>query len=210
MLKIGVLISGRGSNLQSLVDDTLHLAPYEIACVLANKDCGGLQIAKANKIPHAVVRYKDHESKESAERMLDTYLRMFKVQLVVLAGFMRVLGADFVNKWPEKVINIHPSLLPSFPGLHVHEQAIASGVKYSGCTVHYVTPKLDDGPIIGQTVVPVLDNDDAHSLADRIIVEEHLLLPRCVRLIANDQVEISGNRVLLKDGVSNTLLTMRS
>jgi phosphoribosylglycinamide formyltransferase-1 len=205
MLKIGVLISGRGSNLQSLVNDIQYGAPYEIACVLANKDCAGLQIAKDNKIPYAVVRYKDHDSKESAESMLDTYLRMFNVQLVVLAGFMRVLSPTFVSKWPDKVINIHPSLLPSFPGLHVHEQAISYGVKYSGCTVHFVTPKLDDGPIIGQSVVPVLDTDTVESLATRILVEEHMLLPKCIRLIANDQIETIENRVLRKDGVSDLL-----
>ncbi|NWG46126.1 MAG: phosphoribosylglycinamide formyltransferase [Alphaproteobacteria bacterium] len=193
-LRLGVLISGRGSNLAALIEACADPAfPAEIACVLSNRpEARGLDIAREAGLPARAIDHKAHESRESFEAELDRALRAADVGLVCSAGFMRVLTAGFTRAWEGRMINIHPSLLPSFPGLHPQAQALAAGVKVSGCTVHYVTADVDAGPIVAQAAVPVLAGDDEDSLAARILKAEHKLYPRAVRLIADGRVRIEG------------------
>ncbi|HML11472.1 MAG TPA: phosphoribosylglycinamide formyltransferase, partial [Stellaceae bacterium] len=171
-LRVGILISGRGSNLQALIDAVADPAyPAEIAIVISNRvDAAGLARAEAAGIPHHVVADPDRTAFATAT---DRILRETGVELVVLAGFMRILDTGFVEAWANQMVNIHPSLLPTFPGLHPQRQALAAGVKFSGCTVHFVRPAVDTGPIIAQAVVPVEDGDNEDSLAARILAAEH-------------------------------------
>ena len=201
-LKVGVLISGRGSNLQALIDACAAPDfPAEIALVLSNKaDAYGLERAAMAGVPVAVVSHGDYPgNKQAFEEAMDARLREAGVELVCLAGFMRLLSPWFVDTWRDRLINIHPSLLPSFKGLDTHERAIAAGVRFHGCTVHYVRPEMDEGPILVQAAVPVLPGDDARTLAERVLESEHRIYPQAVRLIAegrtrveDDRVEISG------------------
>jgi len=195
-LRVGILISGRGSNLQALIDAVADPAyPAEIAIVISNRvDAAGLARAEAAGIPHHVVADPDRTAFATAT---DRILRETGVELVVLAGFMRILDTGFVEAWANQMVNIHPSLLPTFPGLHPQRQALAAGVKFSGCTVHFVRPAVDTGPIIAQAVVPVEDGDNEDSLAARILAAEHRLYPLAVRLIAEGRLRIDGNRVLV-------------
>ncbi|WP_158044539.1 phosphoribosylglycinamide formyltransferase [Skermanella pratensis] len=200
-LKVGVLISGRGSNLQALIDACADPGfPAEIVLVLSNKaDAYGLERARAAGIPASVVSHRDFADKPSFEAAMDEALRSAGVDLVCLAGFMRLLTADFVERWRDRLINIHPSLLPSFKGLDTHARAIGAGVKFTGCTVHFVRPAMDEGPIIVQAVVPVLPDDDAHALGDRVLVAEHRCYPLALRLIAEGRARVEGERVVLSD-----------
>lgn len=201
MKRIAVLISGRGSNLQALIDACARTDyPARIACVVANRaDAGGLERARKAGIPTRVIDHKTHASREAFEDALHTAISGFDVDFVCLAGFMRILTPGFVNRWRGRMINIHPSLLPAFKGLHTHEQAIDAGVRISGCTVHFVTPEMDDGPIIIQAAVPVLEDDTAVTLATRILAEEHRIYPEAVRLVAEGRVTIAGVRVATVD-----------
>lgn len=209
MLQLGVLISGRGSNLQALIDACASAGfPARIALVLSNKpDAAGLNRAQAAGIPTAIVNHRDYPDRESFERVVDEKLQAAGVELLCLAGFMRVLTAWFVSRWPGKLINIHPSLLPSFPGVDTHARALAAGVRFSGCTVHYVVPDVDAGPIILQAAVPVLATDTPDSLASRILQAEHRAYPFAVRLIAEGKVRIDGNRTVIT-GVAGATATM--
>lgn len=209
-LKLGVLISGRGSNLQALIDACAAPGfPAEIALVLSNKaDAFGLERASKAGIATAVVDHRDHPGDKPAfEAAMDATLRQAGVELVCLAGFMRLLSPWFVGRWQDSLINIHPSLLPSFKGLHTHERALAAGVRFHGCTVHYVRPEMDDGPIIAQAAVPVLPGDDADRLAGRVLEAEHLLYPHAVRLIAEGRARVDGDVVRI-DGPVPDLATM--
>ncbi|CAO3406771.1 phosphoribosylglycinamide formyltransferase [Azospirillum largimobile] len=209
-LKLGVLISGRGSNLQALIDACAAPDfPAEIALVLSNKaDAFGLERAGAVGIATAVVSHRDYSGDKPAfEAAMDARLRQAGVELVCLAGFMRLLSPWFVGRWQDALINIHPSLLPSFKGLDTHERALATGVRFHGCTVHYVRPAMDDGPIIAQAAVPVLPGDDAHSLADRVLESEHKLYPHAVRLIAERRARVDGDLVRI-DGPVPELATL--
>ena len=185
-LKAGVLISGRGSNLQALLDACADPAfPAEIALVISNvAGAQGLDHAKAAGVPTLVIDHKGFPDRESFDAKMDEALRAAGVELVCLAGFMRLLSTGFVEGWRGKMINIHPSLLPAFKGLHTHAQALAAGVAEHGCTVHWVTPALDDGPAILQGKVPVLAGDTEESLAARVLEAEHRLYPEALRLIA--------------------------
>ncbi|MBK1841628.1 phosphoribosylglycinamide formyltransferase [Azospirillum sp. YIM B02556] len=197
-LKLGVLISGRGSNLQALIDACAAPDfPAEIALVLSNKaDAFGLERSAKAGIATATVDHRDYPGDKPAfEATMDASLRKAGVQLVCLAGFMRLLSPWFVGQWRDALINIHPSLLPSFKGLDTHERALAAGVRFHGCTVHYVRPEMDEGPIIAQAAVPVLPGDDAHSLADRVLESEHKLYPHAVRLIAEGRARVDGDLV---------------
>jgi phosphoribosylglycinamide formyltransferase 1 len=198
-LKVGVLISGRGSNLQALIDAAADPAyPAEIALVISNRpEAQGLQYAAQAGIPHQVIAERDRGVFAAAA---DTALRQYRVELVALAGFMRLLDAGFVEAWRDRMVNIHPSLLPAFPGLHPQRQALAAGVRFSGCTVHFVRPEMDTGPIIAQAVVPVLDEDDEDRLSARILATEHRLYPLAVRLYAEGRLNIDGNRVTVAAG----------
>ena len=196
-LKLGVLISGRGSNLQSLIDACADPAfPAEIALVLSNvPGVQGLERAKTANIPTATINHKDYDSREAFDQALNQTLRDAGIELVCLAGFMRILSASFLSSWSDRVVNIHPSLLPAFKGIHVHQQVLEAGVRFSGCTVHFVVPEMDAGPIIVQACVPVHRDDDAKALAARVLSEEHRIYPLAVRLIAEGRTHIKGGRV---------------
>jgi phosphoribosylglycinamide formyltransferase-1 len=195
-LKVGVLISGRGSNLQALTDAAAVPGyPAEIALVISNRtDAPGLERAARAGVAHLAI---PHPSREAFAQAVDQALRRHGVELVALAGYMRILDAGFVEAWRDRLVNIHPSLLPAFPGLHPQRQALAAGVRFSGCTVHFVRAEVDTGPIIAQAVVPVRDEDDEERLAARILEAEHRLYPLAVRLFAEGRLRIAGNRVAI-------------
>lgn len=195
-LKVGVLISGRGSNLQALIDAAADSAyPAEIALVISNRaDAAGLERAARAGVAHLMI---PHPSREAFAEAADAALRRHEVGLVALAGYMRILDTGFVEGWRDRLVNIHPSLLPAFPGLHPQRQALAAGARFSGCTVHFVRAQVDTGPIIAQAVVPVLDSDEEESLAARILEAEHRLYPLAVRLFAEGRLKILGNRVAI-------------
>ena len=197
MRKIGVLVSGRGSNLQAIMDRIAGgCLALEIAVVISDKsDAYALERAQNAGIKTVAVERKGCASKDEFEAKITAALEEAGCELVVLAGFMRILSGGFVNKWHHKIINIHPALLPSFPGLHGQGQAVAYGVKFSGCTVHFVDEGTDSGPIILQKVVPVLDDDTEDTLADRILVQEHIAMPEALKLWAEDKLEINGRKV---------------
>lgn len=187
--RVSVLISGGGSNLQALLDATqADDYPAEIVQVISNRaSAGGLQRAKNAGVPTRVIDHKRSGGREAFDAALDEALREAAPDYVCLAGFMRILTPGFVAGWQGRMLNIHPSLLPLFKGVHVHRQALDAGVRITGCTVHLVTPELDDGPILGQAAVPVLPGDTEEALADRVLVQEHRLFPRALRrLIEGD------------------------
>ncbi|MHA7870880.1 MAG: phosphoribosylglycinamide formyltransferase [Hyphococcus sp.] len=201
--RLAVLISGRGSNLRSLIDATKAPEfPADIELVISNRPkAPGLQYATAAGIPQSIIDHKDFETREDFDAALDAALRMAKADYVCLAGFMRILTPQFVNDWRGRLINIHPSLLPAFKGLHVHERMIDAGVKIAGCTVHFVSADADSGPIIGQAAIPVRPGETPASLAERILEEEHKLYPACVRLIVEAKARLSGGSVLFDSSV---------
>lgn len=200
-MKIGVLISGRGSNLQSLIDaQTNGSLGAEIGVVISNvPDVQGLERAAAAGIPTTVINHKEFDGREPFEDALHAELSAQNVELVCLAGFMRLLTDTFVNKWTNRMINIHPSLLPSFKGLHTHERAIEAGVRFGGCTVHFVRAEMDAGPIIVQAAVPILSDDTPDTLAVRVLSEEHKIYPLAVRMISEGRVEVVNNTAKIKD-----------
>jgi len=185
-LRVGVLISGRGSNLQALLDACADPAfPAEIALVISNvATAQGLERAERAGIPTKVIDHKQFPTRAAFDAVMDEALRAAGIELVCLAGFMRLLSDGFVEGWQGRMINIHPSLLPSFKGMHTHAQALAAGVKRHGCTVHYVTPALDDGPTIAQAEVPVLEGDTEETLAARVLEAEHRLYPLALKMVA--------------------------
>lgn len=197
-LKLGVLVSGRGTNLQALIDACADPGyPAEIVLVASNKpDAAGLDRAKAAGIPVLGLDWKSFDDRARFEAALDQELRKAGTELVCLAGYMLLLGQPFVDRWRGRLINIHPSLLPLFKGLNPHAQALGAGVRVSGCSVHYVVADMDSGPIIGQKAVSVLPGDDVDSLAARVLEAEHALYPQCVRLIAEGKVRMEGDRAV--------------
>jgi phosphoribosylglycinamide formyltransferase-1 len=200
-MKTGVLASGSGTNLQSLIDTWKRgdLRPAEIVVVGANiVGCLALDRAQKAGIDTFTLSHKAFATREDFDRALVAELRSHDVELVVLAGFMRVLTPAFLAVFPQRVINIHPALLPAFPGIHAQKQALDYGVKLAGCTVHFVDAGTDTGPIIAQAAVPVLPGDDEDSLRQRILAEEHRLLPAVVRAVASGQVSVEGRRVRLE------------
>ncbi|HUD50783.1 phosphoribosylglycinamide formyltransferase [Parvibaculum sp.] len=196
-MKVGVLISGRGSNLRSLVAATKEPGfPAEIVIVVSNKpDAPGLDVAREAGIPTAVVNHKDYPTREAFDAELDAVLRRAGVELICSAGFMRILSDGFVEAWRDRQLNIHPSLLPAFKGLKVHERVIETGCRITGCTVHFVRPAMDEGPIVAQVAVPVLPDDTPETLADRVLEAEHKLYPLALRLVAEGRTRIVGERV---------------
>ena len=186
-LRTAILISGRGSNMMALVE-AARAADYPagIVCVVANTaDAKGLEFAAANGIATRVIDHKAFPSREAFEAALDAYLRAMNVEAIALAGFMRVLTAGFIAGWDGRMINIHPSLLPAYKGLHTHERAIADGAKVHGCSVHLVTPELDGGPVLLQAEVPVVAGDTADVLAARVLREEHRIYPQALALLSH-------------------------
>ena len=200
-LKVGVLISGRGSNLQALIDASADPAyPAEIVLVISNRsEAQGLQRAADAGIAQQIIAERDRAAFAAAA---DRALRQHGVELIALAGFMRLLDTGFVAAWRDRMINIHPSLLPAFPGLHPQRQALMAGVRFSGCTVHFVRAEVDTGPIIAQAVVPVHDDDNEESLSARILAAEHRLYPLAVRLYAEGRLRIDGNRIAVTGGTA--------
>ena len=195
--KIGVVVSGRGSNLQSIID---HIAEgklnVEIAVVVSDhKEAFALERAAKAGIPTAVVERKDCKDKSEFEDKIDAALREAGAEVVILAGFMRILTGHFISHWENKIINIHPALLPSFKGVDAQGQAVDYGVKIAGCTVHFVDEGTDTGPIILQKAVPVFDDDTEETLAARILIEEHKALPEAIQLWADGKLTIKGRKV---------------
>ncbi len=201
MLKVGVLISGRGSNLQSLIAACAASSfPAQIACVISNKaEAKGLDHARATNIPALVISHRDYADRPAFEAALDAALTQHQVQLVCLAGFMRILTSWFTERWRDRLINIHPSLLPAFPGLDTHQKAIDYGSKLTGCTVHFVRAEMDHGPIILQAAVPVFPEDTEETLAARVLKAEHKAYPTALRLIADNRVNVFEERTFISD-----------
>jgi phosphoribosylglycinamide formyltransferase-1 len=197
-LKTGVLISGRGSNLKALIEASAAPEfPAEIVLVLSNvAGAGGLEHARQANIATAILSHKDFSSREAFDEAMNAKLHAAGIEFVCLAGFMRLLSTAFVKRWEGKMINIHPSLLPLFKGLHVHEQVLAAGATESGCTVHYVVPELDSGPAILQARVPVEPNDTPETLAARVLREEHRIYPQALRMLAEGKVLVVDGRVV--------------
>jgi phosphoribosylglycinamide formyltransferase-1 len=197
-VKVGVLASGSGTNLQALIDAASRgeLGSARIVVVGANvPGCGALERATQAGIPTFLRSHKDFATREDFDHALLDELRRHGVGLVVLAGFMRILTPTLLDAFPHRVVNIHPALLPAFPGVHAQKQAFDYGVRFSGCTVHFVDAGTDTGPIIAQAVVPVLDGDDEETLRTRILAEEHRLFPAVIRAIAEGRVSVEGRRV---------------
>ena len=208
-IKVAVLISGNGTNLQALIDACIAPSyPAEIVLVISNKaNAKGILRAREAGITTRIIDHTNYSSREDFDTELSMMLSNSKCKLVCLAGFMRILSESFVNTWPNSILNIHPSLLPSFPGTKTHERALEAGVKVSGCTLHFVTAELDAGPIIGQAAVPVLDNDTPKTLANRVLIEEHKLYALGLELVANKILK--NEKVDLRreqDTVSKSLL----
>lgn len=206
-LKVAVLISGRGSNMAALLEAAQSPDyPAEVACVLSNvADAPGLTTARSAGIETIVISHRDFPDRESFDRAISAELEKRDAGLVVLAGFMRIFSAWFPQRWTGRIINIHPSLLPAFKGVRVQQQALDAGVRVSGCTVHFVIPDLDSGPIIAQAAVPVLTGDTADTLAARILRQEHRLYPLVVRWFAEHRVRQDGVRVTI-EGTAAPLL----
>lgn len=205
MTSIVLLISGRGSNMEAILDAGLAI---DVKAVISNRaDAGGVATASQRGVPICVVDHKAYSTREAFDAVLADTIDQFAPDYVVLAGFMRVLSEAFVERYPKRILNIHPSLLPAFPGLHTHRQALAAGVKIHGATVHFVTPHLDHGPIVIQAAVPVFAGDDEDTLSRRVLAQEHRIYPQALRWLAEgrlkfglkDVVEISGS------GVSHTV-----
>jgi len=196
--RIGVLISGRGSNLQAIVDAVADgRLDATIAVVISNRaDAAGLVRAQDAGIETLVLDHKAHATRADYDRTLVGELRARDVSLICLAGFMRLLGPEFIAAFPDAILNIHPSLLPSFPGLHAQRQALEHGVKVSGATVHVVNAELDSGPIVLQSAVPVRDDDTEDTLAARILVEEHRIYPEAIAMVLDGRWRLEGRRFL--------------
>ena len=200
-VRTAVLISGRGSNLSALIEAAKAPDyPAEIALVVSNKeDAAGLAVARAAGVPMKIIPHKTFASREEFDAAVDAALREANIALVCEAGFMRIHSEWFVKRWEGRLLNIHPSLLPAFPGIRVHQQALDAGVKESGCTVHFIVAELDSGPIIAQASVPVLDGDTAETLAARILVEEHRIYPQALKKVAEGRVKLENGRATFPD-----------
>ncbi len=196
--KLAVLVSGRGSNLQAIIDSIeKNNLQAEIAIVISNvKDAYALERVRKHGLDGLFLDPKSFPDRNSYEQGLIEQIQSKSVNLICLAGYMRVLGKHFIETFSGRIINIHPSLLPAFPGLNVQKRALEHGARFSGCTVHYVNKEVDGGPIISQAVVPIFDDDDEASLSERILEQEHIIYPEAIRMILEDRLALSGRRVL--------------
>ncbi len=208
MKRIVILISGRGSNMESIVNAcAVEQWPAQVVAVVGNRgDASGLGWARERGIATAVVNHRAFTRREAFDGQLAEQVADFTPDVVVLAGFMRILGAAFVQRFEGRVLNIHPSLLPLFPGLHTHQRALDAGCKVAGATVHFVTAELDHGPIVIQAVVPVLAGDNEATLAARVLQREHLIYPRAVHWFVLGQLHITAGRVVHTEGQPQQLL----
>ena len=204
MKRIVILLSGRGSNLQAIHQAcTTDGWPAQVVAVISNRPgAAGLAWAAGRGLTTLALDHRQHAKREAFDAALAEAIDAFAPDLVVLAGFMRLLGDAFVQRYAGRLLNIHPSLLPAFAGLHTHQRAIDAGCKLAGCTVHFVTPTLDHGPIIAQAMVPVLPDDTADRLSDRVLAAEHVIYPRAVRWFVEGQLRLVGNQVRHRDGAS--------
>ena len=209
-LRVAVLISGRGSNLQALIDACADPAsPAEIRLVISNEPgARGLARAEHARIPTVVIPHKQFPDRARFDAAMDRALANAGAELICLAGFMRMLGDAFVERWRDRMINIHPSLLPAFKGLNTHERVLAAGVRVTGCTVHFVRPEMDEGPIVAQSAVAVLPGDDAASLAERVLSQEHKIYPLALRLIAEGRVSVTGERAHIAGAIGPALTAL--
>jgi phosphoribosylglycinamide formyltransferase-1 len=208
MKRIVILVSGRGSNMEAIVQRCAEQRwPAQVVAVLANRpDAQGLAFAARRGIITAVVDHKAYDSREAFDDALAQRIDSFAPDLVLLAGFMRVLGTPFVRRFEGRMLNVHPSLLPAFPGLHTHRRALESGCQAAGATVHYVTPELDHGPIVMQSVVPVRAGDTAQTLAERVLATEHVIYPQSVLWFVQGKLRVADGRVVQADGASQVLI----
>jgi phosphoribosylglycinamide formyltransferase 1 len=199
--RTAILISGRGSNMRALIERSRSPSfPAEIVLVVSNlPEAAGLIFAKENNIACAVVDHKIYPGREEFERSMQVLLELHRIELICLAGFMRMLTPWFIGQWQGRLLNIHPALLPAYRGLRTHERALADGVKIHGCTVHFVVPAMDAGPIIAQAAVTVRDSDTPESLAARVLVEEHAIYPAALGHVAEGRLRMQGNRVFCGD-----------
>lgn len=204
MKRIVILISGRGSTLRAIVEAcAAEQWPAQVVAVVSNRpDSAGLQYARDHRVPTAVVDHQSHPHRADFDEALRQAIDEHAPDLVVLAGFMRILGAPFVRHYEGRLLNIHPSLLPAFPGLNTHQRALDAGCKVAGATVHFVTADLDHGPIVAQAMVPVLPDDSADTLAARVLIREHEMYPRCVRWWVEGRLRLEGGIVRQLDGTS--------
>jgi phosphoribosylglycinamide formyltransferase-1 len=208
MKRIVILISGRGSNMEALLKARL---PAEVAAVVSNApDAHGLETARAHDVPTAVVDHRAFPDRPAFDEALSATIENYRPDLVVLAGFMRILTDGFVQRYAGRLLNIHPSLLPAFPGLHTHARALAAGVRIHGCTVHFVTPTLDHGPIVAQAAVPVLPGDTEDALAARVLAQEHRIYPQAVRWFCEKRLSLTPEGTVLIDGVCANTATLVS
>ncbi|NLI62726.1 MAG: phosphoribosylglycinamide formyltransferase [Methanosarcinaceae archaeon] len=201
-VRISILVSGRGTNFQSIADaiKSKKIEGAKIVCLISNKkDAGALLKAKNENIPGIFVNPDDYNSREEFDFEIMKILESYETDLVVLAGYLRIISDPLIEKYKNRIINIHPSLLPSFKGLNAQRQAIEYGSKISGCTVHFVEPSLDSGPIIIQRTVPVFSDDDENTLAERILTEEHIAYPEAVRLFVEGKLKIDGRKVIIDE-----------
>jgi phosphoribosylglycinamide formyltransferase 1 len=206
-IRLGILVSGRGSNLQAIIDNIMSGALFaELAVVISDQpDAYALERAGKHGIPAVYVSAQGYKGRRDAyDALLVEELRIRNVDLVCLAGFMRIITPKMIRAFPNRIVNIHPSLLPSFPGLHVQKAALAHGVKFSGCTVHFVDEGMDTGPIIIQAVVPILDADTEETLSARILKQEHVIYSRAIQLYAEGRLTIQGRRVVVSEGKTST------
>ncbi len=196
--RVGVFVSGSGSNLQALID--AKIPSVEIVVVVSNNpDAYAIERAKKSKIPVVVIDHRNYSSREDFEREIQKRLDQYKIDLIALAGFMRILTPLFIRNYKHRIMNLHPALLPSFPGTDAVKQALMYGVKFTGCTVHFVDEGVDTGPIILQAVVPIYDTDTEESLLERIHKEEHRIYPEAVRLFGEGKLRIEGRRVVIRN-----------
>ena len=200
IFKLAVLVSGRGSNLQAIIDsiDREELDAHLSIVISNTKDAMALKRAEKHEIKTIFIDPSNYSSSKEYDKALVLKLKEFSIDLICLAGYMRILGEEIIQTFEKKIINIHPSLLPAFPGLNAQKQAINHGVKFSGCTVHFVDSGVDSGPIILQTVVPVYDNDDEKSLSKRILEQEHYLYPKAIKMIQENKIRLNGRTVTSK------------
>jgi phosphoribosylglycinamide formyltransferase 1 len=199
MKRIVILISGRGSNMQAILDARLDA---DICAVISNKaSAGGLEVATKAGIPTQVVEHRKFADRAHFDLALGDAIAAHRPDLIVLAGFMRILTAEFLTRFEGRIMNIHPSLLPAFPGLNTHRHALAEGVRFHGCTVHFVTPELDHGPIVVQAAVPVLPDDNEERLAARVLEQEHVVYPQAIRWFIEGRLAVVDGRVTVSGGV---------
>jgi phosphoribosylglycinamide formyltransferase-1 len=204
--RVAVLISGRGSNMRSLLEACRDPDfPAELALVLSNRpDAPGLASAKAEGVATAAVDHKIYSGRTEFEASLQRVLELHRIDLICLAGFMRMLTPQFVEAWDQRILNIHPALLPGYRGLNTHERALADGVRIHGCTVHFVTAGVDEGPIIAQAAVSVMDDDTPETLGSRVLEQEHRIYPLALRIVASGRARLEGRRVLIRGAMGES------